>query len=57
MIPTLYWRDGDWLYIHGKRGGHMLKHLYTGADMCVCVTHVSIHATRGSLARTAPPAP
>ena len=37
MIPTGYGRDGDWLYLHGAAGNHLLG-AAGGADVVVCVT-------------------
>lgn len=38
VIPTIYGRDGDLLYIHGSIGSRMLKTLKSGAPACVTVT-------------------
>jgi hypothetical protein len=38
-IPTVCWREGDHLYIHGSNGSRMLKRL-TQSDSCVTITHV-----------------
>jgi nitroimidazol reductase NimA-like FMN-containing flavoprotein (pyridoxamine 5'-phosphate oxidase superfamily) len=38
VIPTLYARHGETLYIHGSGVSRMLKTLGTGADVCVTVT-------------------
>lgn len=35
-IPTLHWREGDHLYIHGARGSRMLKALVEG-EACVTI--------------------
>jgi nitroimidazol reductase NimA-like FMN-containing flavoprotein (pyridoxamine 5'-phosphate oxidase superfamily) len=40
VIPTLYGRDGDRLYLHGSAASRMLRELDTGAPACVTVTHV-----------------
>jgi nitroimidazol reductase NimA-like FMN-containing flavoprotein (pyridoxamine 5'-phosphate oxidase superfamily) len=40
VIPTLYGRRGDRLYIHGSAASRMLKELETGVPACVTVTHV-----------------
>lgn len=37
MIPTGYGRDGDWLYLHGASGNHLLG-AAGGAEVVVCVT-------------------
>ena len=38
VIPTIHWRDGDRLYVHGSAASHMLRNLKTGVDACVTVT-------------------
>jgi nitroimidazol reductase NimA-like FMN-containing flavoprotein (pyridoxamine 5'-phosphate oxidase superfamily) len=38
VIPTLYGRDGDKLYLHGSAASRMLKQLDAGAPVCVTVT-------------------
>ena len=40
VIPTLYGRDGDTLYLHGSAASRMLKELDSGAPACVTVTLV-----------------
>jgi hypothetical protein len=41
IIPTVYARGGDWLYLHGARANRMLNALLEpGHDSCVSVTHV-----------------
>jgi len=40
VIPTLYGRDGDRLYLHGSAASRMLKELDAGAPACVTVTLV-----------------
>lgn len=40
VIPTLYGRDGDRLYIHGSASNHMLRTLAQGVEMCLTVTLV-----------------
>lgn len=40
VIPTLFGRDGDTLYIHGSAASRMLKELETGVHACVTVTIV-----------------
>lgn len=37
VIPTAYWRDGDYVYIHGSNGSRMLNLLRDG-DSCTNVT-------------------
>lgn len=40
VIPTLFGRDGDRLYIHGSTASRMLRALAGGIDICVTVTLV-----------------
>lgn len=40
VIPTLYGRDGDKLYLHGSAASRMLGELEGGAPACVTVTLV-----------------
>jgi nitroimidazol reductase NimA-like FMN-containing flavoprotein (pyridoxamine 5'-phosphate oxidase superfamily) len=40
VIPTLYGRDGDKLYLHGSAASRMLRTLDAGAPTCVTVTLV-----------------
>src|SRR5580700_481530 len=40
VIPTLYGRDEDKLYLHGSAASRMLRGLDTGLPVCVCVTLV-----------------
>lgn len=40
VIPTLFGRDGEKLYIHGSAASRMLRQLDTGVSACVTVTHV-----------------
>ncbi|MCG8609526.1 MAG: pyridoxamine 5'-phosphate oxidase family protein [Pseudomonadales bacterium] len=40
VIPTLCWRAGNSLYIHGAGSSRMLKHLDSGAPVCVTATHL-----------------
>src|SRR5215831_952385 len=40
VIPTLYGRDGDKLYLHGSSASRMLRELETGVPACVTVTLV-----------------
>ena len=40
VIPTLFGRDGDTLYLHGSAASRMLKELATGLSACVNVTLV-----------------
>jgi nitroimidazol reductase NimA-like FMN-containing flavoprotein (pyridoxamine 5'-phosphate oxidase superfamily) len=40
VIPTLFGRDGDTLYLHGSAASRMLRQLETGIPACVTVTIV-----------------
>jgi len=40
VIPTLYTRDGDHIYIHGSAASRMLRTLDEGACICLTVTLV-----------------
>ena len=40
VIPTLYGRDGERLYLHGSTASRMLQELETGIPACVTVTLV-----------------
>ena len=40
VIPTIFGREGDELFIHGAMGSRMLKTLEGGADLSLTVTHL-----------------
>lgn len=40
VIPTIHWREGDRLYLHGSAASRMLRSLKDGVDACVTVTLV-----------------
>lgn len=40
VIPTLFGRDEDKLYLHGSAASRMLRHLETGVPACITVTLV-----------------
>jgi uncharacterized protein len=40
VLPTIYGRDGDTLYLHGSTGAGTLRAAAAGAPVCVTVTHV-----------------
>ena len=41
VIPTVFARGADWIYLHGARANRMLNALLVpGSDTCVSVTHV-----------------
>lgn len=40
VIPTIHWREGDTLYVHGSVASRMLRSLKDGVEACVTVTLV-----------------
>ncbi|MFN4311300.1 MAG: pyridoxamine 5'-phosphate oxidase family protein [Ferrovibrio sp.] len=38
VIPTAYWREGDYLYVHGSTKSRMAMALVRGVPACVAVT-------------------
>ncbi len=38
VIPTIHWREGDRLYLHGSAVSQMLRTLRGGVEACVTVT-------------------
>ena len=40
VIPTIHWRDGETLYVHGSAASRMLRTLKGGVEACVTVTLV-----------------
>jgi uncharacterized protein len=40
VTPTLFWREGEWLYWHGSSASRMLRHQAGGIPVCVTVSHV-----------------
>jgi nitroimidazol reductase NimA-like FMN-containing flavoprotein (pyridoxamine 5'-phosphate oxidase superfamily) len=40
VIPTLYGRDGERLYLHGSAASRMLRNLEAGISACITVTLV-----------------
>lgn len=40
VIPTIHWREGDMLYVHGSAASRMLRSLRDGVEACVTVTLV-----------------
>ena len=40
VIPTLFGRDGEKLYLHGSAASRMLRELETGVPACLTVTLV-----------------
>jgi nitroimidazol reductase NimA-like FMN-containing flavoprotein (pyridoxamine 5'-phosphate oxidase superfamily) len=41
IIPTLYAREEDTLYLHGASTSRMLAHAESGAPLCIAVTEVN----------------
>ena len=40
VIPTLYGRDGNRIFVHGATTSRMLKNLEKGIPACLTVTHI-----------------
>ncbi|MEL6561760.1 MAG: pyridoxamine 5'-phosphate oxidase family protein [Bacteroidota bacterium] len=40
VIPTLYGRDSNSLYIHGSMASRMMKNLEKGCEVCITITQV-----------------
>jgi len=40
VIPTIYGRDGDRLFLHGSPGSRLLRVARSGAPLCITVTHL-----------------
>ncbi len=40
QIPTLYFCDEDFIYLHGNRQSALLKHMAAGGEVCITVTIV-----------------
>ncbi len=40
VTPTIYWREGDWVYWHGSSASRMLRHQAAGAPVCLTVSHI-----------------
>jgi nitroimidazol reductase NimA-like FMN-containing flavoprotein (pyridoxamine 5'-phosphate oxidase superfamily) len=38
VIPTIHWREGDRLYLHGSGASRMLRTLRDGVEACVTIT-------------------
>ncbi len=41
VLPTLFGRDGDMIYLHGSVGAHMLREMRGGIPVSVAVTSVN----------------
>ncbi|QBC44762.1 pyridoxamine 5'-phosphate oxidase family protein [Iodobacter fluviatilis] len=39
-IPMAYWRINDALYIHGSNGSRLMKHLSSGAEVSIAISHL-----------------
>ncbi|HCR48448.1 MAG TPA: pyridoxamine 5'-phosphate oxidase family protein [Rhodothermales bacterium] len=39
VIPTLIARDSDYILLHGSEASRMMRHMATGAPVCITVTH------------------
>lgn len=39
VIPTLHWRDGDRLYIHGSAASRTIRAVSGGSEVCAVVSH------------------
>lgn len=40
IIPTIYGRIDDKLFLHGAKASRMLKHISSGAELCVAITNL-----------------
>lgn len=38
VIPTLVWRVGDFVYLHGAKNSRLMKRLKKGAEVCITMT-------------------
>lgn len=38
LQPTIHWRDGDQLYVHGSSKNGLFKALLEGAEACIAIT-------------------
>lgn len=38
VIPTLVWRVGDFVYLHGAKNSRLMKLLKKGAEVCITMT-------------------
>ena len=41
VLPTLFGRDGDTMYLHGSMGAHMLRTMRDGVPVSIAVTSVN----------------
>lgn len=39
LIPTLYWREGNRIFLHGSRASRMMRAI-EGAEVCIGVSHL-----------------
>jgi hypothetical protein len=40
VTPTMHWREGDHIYIHGSSASRMVRHLQAGNPCCLTVSHL-----------------
>lgn len=40
VIPTIHARQGDNILLHGATTSRMLKHVASGAELCITITHL-----------------
>ena len=39
VMPTAYWRDGEYVYVHGSNGSRLINALLAG-DSCTNISHI-----------------
>lgn len=40
VVPTLYWREGDYVYWHGSSASRTLRAVAAGTPVCLTVSHI-----------------
>ncbi|MDQ2995860.1 MAG: pyridoxamine 5'-phosphate oxidase family protein [Chloroflexota bacterium] len=40
VIPTLHARQDDTILLHGAKGSRLLRHIQSGGEVCITITHV-----------------
>jgi len=40
LQPTIHWRDGNQLYVHGSSKNGLFKALLEGSEACIAITHL-----------------
>jgi nitroimidazol reductase NimA-like FMN-containing flavoprotein (pyridoxamine 5'-phosphate oxidase superfamily) len=40
VIPTLHARQDDTILLHGAKGSRLLRHIQSGGQVCITITHV-----------------